>query len=116
MNAYKHHSGKVYSHYGTQPLFDYPCDLGGDRCCHFSCHMEELRRIGLAHVAEQLERNNKARDWLYNWGKILYDPQDHGKDPKRRKLAADIVRSMRNGKVDSTSAVIGGCWIGALTN
>lgn len=108
--------GRVYGHYKGRELFEYPCLKGcaGGRCCHFDCRLAALREAGRADVADRLEANAGARDWLANWGKLLYDPEKHGRDGKRRKLAAQIVRGMRAATVGYADAVVGGCWVDVL--
>lgn len=84
-----------------------------DGCWHHECRLAKLRAIGRQDVAAKLDRNADARDWLGNWGKMVYDRERQGRDAKRRKVAAEIVRAMRNGGIGTADAVITGAWVGA---
>ena len=83
-------------------------------CVHPSCHWYALRQQGRTTLADQLERNAKAQDWLANWGKLVYDPAQHGDSPERRQQAARIVRAMRKG-LDYGTATIIGAWAGVAS-
>jgi hypothetical protein len=106
--------GRVYGHFEGKPLWEYPCQYGCGDCCHFQCRLKALRDAGQAAVAERLEANHKAKDWLSNWGKLLYDPREHGRDPQRRTAAARIVLEMRRNAMNYADAVRTGCWAGAV--
>jgi|GEM_PF-5515072 len=105
--------GRRYGTFEGHGVYEYPCTFAGfGWCCHFCCRMAALRKARHADTAEQLERNSKAQDWLRHWGKLLYDPAEHGRDPKRRSAAAAIVREMRRGRADFADAVRAGAWTG----
>lgn len=90
----------------------YRADLGHG-CCHIPCKLAWLRAQGLTGLADRLQRNGEARDWLSNWGKLLYDPRTDGRHPERRRKAAAIMRAMRNGQADYAAVVRAGAWAGA---
>lgn len=114
--------GTIYGEFRGRPLYHYRCRLlpGSaldgqlDGCCHFTCRLQALRDAGYDDVADKLSRNATAQDWRRNWGKMVYDEQEHGRDPRRRQLAADYMRQLRNDKMSITAATISGCHIGAL--
>lgn len=108
--------GRIYDSYEGRPLYEYPCIYfpAGDYCCHFSCRMKALRDAGYTQVADRLEQNDKARDWLHSWGKLLYDPGRHGRDKARRKSVAQIIIAMRRGECAYVDAVYAGAWTGAI--
>lgn len=116
--------GRIYGQYEGRPLYHYPCTYFKGDCCHLSCRLAALRAAGHGEVADTLERNSKAWDWLQNWGRMVYDipvrehgrmsPEQKRKDAHRRKAAAGIIRGMRAGGVDYGQACIGGAWVGAL--
>ena len=89
---------------------EYPCTYSlGHTCVHGGCRLATLP----PRIAERLKRNWEAQDYARNWGKLLYDPRQHGRDFKRRKTMADVLRSMRKGDTDLVGAVQAGAWIGA---
>lgn len=116
--------GTVYAEFRGKPCYRYRCGylrnpaLDGvhDGCCHRSCRMQMLREAGHGDVADKLEANAEARDWLHNWGKMVYDPNEHGKQrgTERRKLAARLMRQMVQKKLGYADVVVTGCWAGAL--
>lgn len=94
----------------TRAVEDYPCTYHkGQRCLHTTCRLATLP----PKVAVRLERNFQAQDYARNWGLLLYDPKQHGRDQKRRTILARIIRGMRDGTVDYGQACVGGCWAGA---
>ena len=113
-------TGHVYGEFRGLPMFEYKCNylndpkLDGvhDGCCHFGCRLDSLRAAGHEAIAARLEANAKARDWLHNWGKMLYDPKEHGRNPERRKKAAAVIRMMRNQSLDTYHATVVGMWAG----
>lgn len=116
--------GKVYGHLThrglVRDLYDYECTIApkgveAGRCCHRCCRLAALCAAGHEQVAKRLEANSVARDWLRNWGKMVYDPQIHGKNAKRRALAAKLARALRDG-ADVVDVIRGGCWAGALVD
>jgi hypothetical protein len=74
--------------------------------------MKMLIDAGHTDIADKLDANASARDWLRNWGKLVYDPSVHGRDRNRRRAAAQIVRAIRRG-TKVVDAVRAGAWIGA---
>ncbi len=95
-------------------LHEHPCHFVTGTCSHRECRLAALRAAGKARVADALVRNDEARDWLSNWGRMLYDPAEHGRDARRRALAARLIRAMRSGRVGYADAAIAGAWAGAL--
>lgn len=83
-------------------------------CWHRDCQIADLRAAGRNVHADRLEANDHAKDWQGNWGRMLYDPKDHGRDPVRRTAMAKVIRAMRNRTADYADAVRAGCWAGAL--
>lgn len=112
------HNGRtiVLRHYACHLLPNRP-DLDGDKdgCCHWSCRMQALRDAGKADVADKLEQNARAKDWLGNWGKMIYDPERHGRDPERRRRAATMIRLLRSRAIGYADACRLGVWSGAST-
>jgi hypothetical protein len=107
-------TGRIYGTFEGRDLYDNECSFAGiERCCHFPCRLDALRKAGLADVADRLDANAKSQDWLRNWGRMVYDPSEHGRDARRRKVASQIVRAMRSGKADYSGAVRAGAWLGA---
>jgi hypothetical protein len=109
--------GRIYDTYNGRECYEYDCTFGptiSGGCCHFCCRMSALRSAGRDAVAVRLEANAKARDWLDNWGKLLYDPRQHGRDAKRRKAAAEVILAMRRQAMGYADAVTTGAWAGAL--
>lgn len=96
----------------------WPCAyLSSGHCCHHApCKIAWLKAQGLESLATRFERNNEARDWLNNWGKLLYCPSEHGRHPERRRKAAIIMRAMRNGGIGYVAAVQAGAWTGAMVD
>lgn len=116
-------TGHIYGEFEKRPLYEYRCtilpnsphlDGVSDGCCHFECRLQSLREAGYADVADQLQRNASALDWLRNWGKLLYDPDRHGRNQERRNAAAAILRGMRQSKIGYADAVRTGAWAGAV--
>lgn len=82
-------------------------------CQHFGCRMAWLRANGLDALASRYERNSAARDWINNWGKLLYDPRTDGRNPNKRSAMAKMVRAFRSGIGTSADLVVAGAWGGA---
>ncbi len=97
-----------------RPLQEHPCHFATGSCYHRECRLAALRVAGKARVVDRLSRNDDARDWLSNWGRMLYDPSTHDRDPKRRALVAHLIRAMRRGAISYADAVVAGAWAGAL--
>lgn len=110
--------GRIYNTWQagqrTHECYEYPCTFGLSHCCHQDCRLEALRAAGYNTAADRLEANWQAKDWLKNWGRMVYDPQDHGRDPKRRNMAAAFIRRLRNRHLGYADACVGGAWTGAL--
>lgn len=81
-------------------------------CLHSDCRFDWMRAHGDGARADREERNMGVRDWMSNWGKLVYDPSCHGRDKARRKMMADIARAMRKG-LPFVDAVRAGAWGGA---
>jgi len=89
---------------------EYPCLYHRDvRCVHTDCRLATLP----PRIAARLRSGYLARDYASNWGKLLYDEKEHGRDAKRRKAMAQVIRAMRNGNADYAQATRAGAWIGA---
>jgi len=97
-----------------RPHYEYLCTIGCETCVHECCRRAALIAAGFPQVAARLKANAKALDWARNWGKMVYEEGRHGRDPKRRKLMADMIRAMRNETLGYGDACIGGCWAGVL--
>jgi len=115
-------TGHIYGSFEDRPLYEYKCTilskphLDGihDGCCHFECRLESLRQAGFPDVAAKLAANAEAKDWLRNWGKMVYDPEYGYGGPERRKMAAQFMRALRNKAVSYGNACASGAWAGAL--
>jgi hypothetical protein len=73
----------------------------------------ELRKAGKGNIADRLQVNATAKDWASNWGRMLYDPKNHGRNFDRRYALARAIRAMRAGG-DYAELTLAACWTGAL--